>query len=224
MRWRPVRRGHAGDARLCVQMQGDDDTRRIVRPWTAEDDAQLRVLVERYGAKKWSFIASHLGRTARQCRERCCCCCFGPLHALAGVVAASRLCAGGWFSYFSLRFPACCVRAVRCRTPNPRCTHAGGHTYDCVVPPRGCWCCLVRAPPCPPPAPPPQHTCHRSGVRRVAAAARTRACCSMLIKYFCVLCRCVRRGVGPFCTCTRLPAAVLRSWSGSCIAVCRVGR
>lgn len=40
-------------------------------PWTAEEDRKVVELVEKYGAKKWSLIASNLpGRIGKQCRER----------------------------------------------------------------------------------------------------------------------------------------------------------
>lgn len=40
-------------------------------PWTAEEDAKVLDLVEKYGPKKWSLIASKLpGRIGKQCRER----------------------------------------------------------------------------------------------------------------------------------------------------------
>ena len=39
--------------------------------WSAEEDAQLLSLVERFGASCWSQIAAHLGgRIGKQCRER----------------------------------------------------------------------------------------------------------------------------------------------------------
>lgn len=39
--------------------------------WTEDEDKQLVEYVEKYGAKRWSFIASHLkGRVGKQCRER----------------------------------------------------------------------------------------------------------------------------------------------------------
>lgn len=39
--------------------------------WTAEEDLLLRELVEKYGAQRWSVIASHMnGRIGKQCRER----------------------------------------------------------------------------------------------------------------------------------------------------------
>ena len=39
--------------------------------WTKEEDEMVIQLVEKYGPKKWSLIASHLnGRIGKQCRER----------------------------------------------------------------------------------------------------------------------------------------------------------
>lgn len=39
--------------------------------WTKEEDEMVIELVEKYGPKKWSLIASHLnGRIGKQCRER----------------------------------------------------------------------------------------------------------------------------------------------------------
>ena len=41
------------------------------RPWTTEEDAMVRSLVEEHGTKRWSVIAASLpGRTGKQCRER----------------------------------------------------------------------------------------------------------------------------------------------------------
>ena len=45
----------------------------ILQPWTQEEDSDLRELVQRDGACKWSAIAEALGsgsRSAKQCRER----------------------------------------------------------------------------------------------------------------------------------------------------------
>jgi hypothetical protein len=43
----------------------------IKGPWTAEEDRRVVELVDKYGAKKWSLIASNLpGRIGKQCRER----------------------------------------------------------------------------------------------------------------------------------------------------------
>jgi len=40
-------------------------------PFSKEEDDVLRRIVDMYGAKKWSFISSHLpGRLGKQCRER----------------------------------------------------------------------------------------------------------------------------------------------------------
>ena len=45
--------------------------RRSVRKWTAEEDEQMRVLVKRFGTRKWSTIGGFLeGRNGKQCRER----------------------------------------------------------------------------------------------------------------------------------------------------------
>jgi hypothetical protein len=41
--------------------------------WTEDEDRKVIDLVRKYGAKKWSIIASHLpGRIGKQCRERWC--------------------------------------------------------------------------------------------------------------------------------------------------------
>ena len=41
------------------------------KPWTNEEDAKVRSLVEEHGTKRWSVIAASLpGRTGKQCRER----------------------------------------------------------------------------------------------------------------------------------------------------------
>jgi hypothetical protein len=43
----------------------------IKGPWTAEEDKKVLELVKKFGAKKWSLIASNLpGRIGKQCRER----------------------------------------------------------------------------------------------------------------------------------------------------------
>lgn len=43
----------------------------IKGPWTEDEDRKVVDLVKKYGAKKWSLIASHLpGRVGKQCRER----------------------------------------------------------------------------------------------------------------------------------------------------------
>ncbi|KAH6754744.1 hypothetical protein C2S53_020628 [Perilla frutescens var. hirtella] len=43
----------------------------IKSPWTKEEDHRVIELVEKYGSKKWSFIAKFLhGRNGKQCRER----------------------------------------------------------------------------------------------------------------------------------------------------------
>lgn len=43
----------------------------IKGPWTKEEDQAVFDLVQKYGEKRWSFIAKHLnGRLGKQCRER----------------------------------------------------------------------------------------------------------------------------------------------------------
>ena len=45
--------------------------RRTVRKWTQAEDEQMRVLVDRFGTRKWSTIGGFLeGRNGKQCRER----------------------------------------------------------------------------------------------------------------------------------------------------------
>ena len=45
--------------------------RETYQHWTPEEDARLRKVVEEYGAKDWSGIASNLpGRKSKQCRDR----------------------------------------------------------------------------------------------------------------------------------------------------------
>jgi hypothetical protein len=45
--------------------------RRSVRKWTKEEDERMRVLVKRFGTRKWSTIGGFLdGRNGKQCRER----------------------------------------------------------------------------------------------------------------------------------------------------------
>ena len=43
----------------------------VKRPWSHEEDNMMRDLVNKYGPRKWSAIASYLpGRVGKQCRER----------------------------------------------------------------------------------------------------------------------------------------------------------
>ena len=45
--------------------------RRSVRKWTKEEDEQMKILVQRFGTRKWSTIGGFLdGRNGKQCRER----------------------------------------------------------------------------------------------------------------------------------------------------------
>ena len=51
--------------------RNDKNDELIKGPWTAEEDATMGRLVDKYGAKKWTIIASHMpGRAGKQCRER----------------------------------------------------------------------------------------------------------------------------------------------------------
>ena len=47
-------------------------THLVKRPWTPEEDEALVAAVTKYGACRWSMIATHLesGRVGKQCRER----------------------------------------------------------------------------------------------------------------------------------------------------------
>jgi hypothetical protein len=48
-----------------------DNSGFIKGPWTREEDDMLIQMVQTYGTKRWSLVASHLkGRTGKQCRER----------------------------------------------------------------------------------------------------------------------------------------------------------
>jgi len=76
-RWQKVREvRHAIDPRpamltraLLLQVLNPD---LVKGPWRKEEDETVRELVALHGAKKWSFISSHLpGRIGKQCRERC---------------------------------------------------------------------------------------------------------------------------------------------------------
>lgn len=40
------------------------------RPWSREEDELLKTWVEVHGPKKWSWVAMHLSRNGKQCRER----------------------------------------------------------------------------------------------------------------------------------------------------------
>ena len=48
-----------------------NDVRSKRRPWSPEEDTQLKELVERHGIKSWAIIATQLEqRNGKQCRER----------------------------------------------------------------------------------------------------------------------------------------------------------
>ena len=51
--------------------EGDGKTVSAKRAWTEDEDKMLMETVEKFGAQRWSVIASHLvGRVGKQCRER----------------------------------------------------------------------------------------------------------------------------------------------------------
>lgn len=69
--------------RVCADVPGRTDVQcqnrwqkvleptTVKSPWTSDEDDKVLELVEKYGAKKWSLIASLLpGRIGKQCRER----------------------------------------------------------------------------------------------------------------------------------------------------------
>jgi len=57
--------------RVVKNLEQERNPRMIKGSWTAREDTLLLDLVRKYGAKRWSFIASHLkGRVGKQCRER----------------------------------------------------------------------------------------------------------------------------------------------------------
>jgi hypothetical protein len=69
------------DVAMCIGDRTEVDCfrrwQKVVNPnlkkggWTPEEDRKIIELVARFGAKKWSLIASHLpGRIDKQCRER----------------------------------------------------------------------------------------------------------------------------------------------------------
>ena len=73
--WKKIAETAFGGAKSDVQClhrwQKVLDPKLIKGPWTKEEDTKVIELVTRYGAKKWSVIASHLpGRIGKQCRER----------------------------------------------------------------------------------------------------------------------------------------------------------
>ena len=63
------RRSPAECSKRWSTLQGLDTV--IKRPWTEEEDSEMMRLVKKYGASKWSVIASYLkDRNGKQCRER----------------------------------------------------------------------------------------------------------------------------------------------------------
>lgn len=55
----------------CTSTDKKQNQKKIRIPFRPDEDEILRSLVEEFGDKDWSIIASHMeGRTIRQCRER----------------------------------------------------------------------------------------------------------------------------------------------------------
>mmetsp|Transcript_4436 Transcript_4436/g.16734 ORF Transcript_4436/g.16734 Transcript_4436/m.16734 type:complete len:610 (-) Transcript_4436:1960-3789(-) len=55
----------------CVEKWGTVLNPVIIKgAWSPEEDMKLKLLVDYYGAKKWTQIAQHLRRIGKQCRER----------------------------------------------------------------------------------------------------------------------------------------------------------
>lgn len=62
---------HRTDVQCLHRWQKVLNPELVKGPWTPEEDDFVIRLVEKYGPKKWSLIASHLkGRIGKQCRER----------------------------------------------------------------------------------------------------------------------------------------------------------
>jgi hypothetical protein len=58
-------------AATTTSSKREDETFHIKGSWTEEEDRKLIDLVRKHGAKRWSYIATHLkGRIGKQCRER----------------------------------------------------------------------------------------------------------------------------------------------------------
>eukprot|EP00817_Percolomonadidae_sp_ATCC50343_P004983 CAMPEP_0117421678 /NCGR_PEP_ID=MMETSP0758-20121206/2699_1 /TAXON_ID=63605 /ORGANISM="Percolomonas cosmopolitus, Strain AE-1 (ATCC 50343)" /LENGTH=202 /DNA_ID=CAMNT_0005203901 /DNA_START=332 /DNA_END=940 /DNA_ORIENTATION=+ len=56
---------------IVKNLEQERNPKMIKGSWTAREDTLLMDLVNKYGPKRWSFIASHLkGRVGKQCRER----------------------------------------------------------------------------------------------------------------------------------------------------------
>ena len=71
--WKRVARHFPGRSEMqCLQRWKKVlDPGLVKGPWSAQEDATIRRLVEKYGPRHWSTIASHLpGRVGKQCRER----------------------------------------------------------------------------------------------------------------------------------------------------------
>eukprot|EP00730_Choanoeca_flexa_P009081 TRINITY_DN12580_c0_g2_i1.p1 TRINITY_DN12580_c0_g2~~TRINITY_DN12580_c0_g2_i1.p1 ORF type:complete len:1081 (+),score=262.54 TRINITY_DN12580_c0_g2_i1:217-3459(+) len=71
--WKLVAREFEGrtDVQCLHRWQKVLNPELVKGPWTRDEDELVIQLVNKYGAKRWSLIASHLkGRIGKQCRER----------------------------------------------------------------------------------------------------------------------------------------------------------
>lgn len=63
--------GMAGSSMTVLEKKDKGPPANSKRPWTPVENKQLLDLVQKFGAKRWSLIATHLpGRVGKQCRER----------------------------------------------------------------------------------------------------------------------------------------------------------
>ena len=71
--WKAVAKYFPGRSDLQCQQRWQKvlDPALVKGPWSVEEDATIRRLVELHGPRRWSEIARHLpGRVGKQCRER----------------------------------------------------------------------------------------------------------------------------------------------------------
>eukprot|EP00742_Colponemidia_sp_Colp-10_P001111 GILJ01001201.1.p1 GENE.GILJ01001201.1~~GILJ01001201.1.p1 ORF type:complete len:601 (-),score=103.74 GILJ01001201.1:232-2034(-) len=67
----PESEGNEENELLDAKSELSGDKGKKQGPWTKEEDEIVSNLVDKYGARRWSFVASHLkGRIGKQCRER----------------------------------------------------------------------------------------------------------------------------------------------------------
>ena len=69
---RPAPKAPAADsATPASRRKHNTDADNYRKPWSVEEDAKLRSLVEEHGMQQWALIASNMPeRNGKQCRER----------------------------------------------------------------------------------------------------------------------------------------------------------